>query len=79
MVYINSVPRIRHNGTEQPTHYLLISVIVWGVFRIFFPNTGTYGSYSELLVLFTKLFLLLQKKKKEKTDIFSKLQSQFSM
>ena len=78
MVYINSVPKTRHKGIEQSTHYLLISVIVWGnIWNGFFSKTGTHGGFSEILTLFTTLFLPLRKK--NKTDIFSKLRSQFSM
>lgn len=64
MVYINSVPRIRHNGTEQPTHYLLISVIVWGVFRNFFPILEHMVVTQNSSFIY-KIILLLPKKKKD--------------
>lgn len=64
MVYINSVPKTRHKRIEQSTHYLLISVIVWGnIWNGFFSKTGTRGGFSEILTLFTKLFLPLRKNK----------------
>lgn len=64
MVYINSVPKTRHKSIEQSTYYLLISVIVWGnIWNGFFSKTGTCGGFSEILTLFTKLFLPLRKNK----------------